>query len=70
MDKCIYCGSENLEKEMKIRGSKDIGNIHFQYSMMGMEKEDILVDLCKNCGTISRFYVKNANRDWFKGFGK
>ena len=70
MDKCIYCGSENLEKELKIRGSKDIGNIHFQYSMLGMENEDIFVDLCKDCGSITRFYVKNTNRDWYRGLGK
>jgi predicted nucleic-acid-binding Zn-ribbon protein len=70
MNKCIYCGSENLEKELKTKGSKSIGNIHFQYSPMGMESEEILADLCKDCGSISRFYVKNTNRDWFKGFGK
>lgn len=70
MDKCIYCGSENLEKELKIKGSKSIGNIHFQYSILGNESEEIFADLCKNCGSITRFYVKETNHDWFKGFCK
>lgn len=30
MDKCIYCGSENLDKGILIRGSKDIGHIHLE----------------------------------------
>lgn len=69
-DKCIYCGSENLEKELTIKGSKGIGNLHFQFSMLGMSSEEILSDLCKDCGSITRFYVKSTDRDWFKGLGK
>ena len=70
MDSCMYCKSGNIEKGLKMRGSKQIGNLHFQYSALGTEAEEILADLCRDCGSITRFYVANAKRDWFKGLGK
>ena len=73
MNKCIYCGSENLEKELPMRGSKSIGNLHFNYAndarlaaMFATENEIIFADLCNDCGSITRFYVKNTKRFWNK----
>jgi hypothetical protein len=72
MDKCIYCGSENLDKGLLIRGSKDIGHIHFECTestggfAMFAKPEVILADLCKACGSISRMYVKNAEHAFLK----
>jgi hypothetical protein len=75
MDKCIYCGSENLDKGLLIRGSKDIGHLHFECTektgglAMFSQPEAVLADLCKDCGSISRFYVKNANHTFLKDKG-
>jgi hypothetical protein len=72
MDKCIYCQGSNLDKGILIRGSKDIGHIHFECTestgglAMFAKPEHILADLCKDCGSITRFYVKNANHTFLK----
>jgi len=72
MDKCIYCGSSNLDKGLLMRGSKDIGHLHFECteSTGGLaiftKPEQILADLCKDCGSISRMYVKNAEHMFLK----
>jgi hypothetical protein len=72
MDKCIYCQSSNLDRGIKMRGSKDIGHLHFECTestgglAMFAKPEEILADLCKDCGSISRLYVKNANHMFLK----
>jgi len=73
MDKCIYCQSINLDKGLKIRGSKDIGHIHFEYTedktgffSSRIKSEEIFADLCKDCGSITRFYVNDTKRNWYK----
>ena len=86
MNKCIYCQSENLERGLVIRGSREIGHLHFEggidFDKMEKEKgaripafakkmasslatvsqpETIYADLCRDCGSISRFYIKNKD---------
>ena len=72
MDKCIYCQSSNLDKEIVIRGSKDIGHIHFECTENSggfaafSKPELIYADLCKDCGSIARFYVNNTEHTFSK----
>jgi hypothetical protein len=72
MDNCIYCKSENLDKGILIKGSKDTGHIHFECTEItgGLavfaKPENILADLCKDCGSITRFYMKNTNHTFLK----
>ena len=72
MDKCIYCQSENLDKGLVMRGSKYIGHLHFECTentggLAAFAKpEVILADLCKDCGSITRLYVNNANHTFLR----
>ena len=73
MDKCIYCQSSNIDKGLKMRGSKDIGHLHFECTektgglAMFSNPEEILAELCKDCGSITKFYVNNTKHRFYKG---
>lgn len=65
MKSCIYCGSENLEKG--IRASSDDSyklGLRYRKMFISVGFEEIYADLCKDCGSISRFYVRDTNREW------
>jgi len=65
---CPHCGSSNIEESVSIGQSAEIGNIGPKYKkgwMMGVAQ--LYGDLCKNCGTITRFFIKErTDLNWDK----
>jgi hypothetical protein len=66
MDKCIYCGSANLQQQVDVAQRNEIGAIGLSYKVnfLFYGVESFYADLCKDCGTVSRLYVKNSDRNW------
>jgi len=51
---------------IKVVKSVDTGWVGFFYKAAGpfVGTEPLLADLCQNCGTVARFWVKNSRRRW------
>ncbi len=73
INKCIYCGSEDIERGVKFlrTGSSvrfDVGPVYnTNDSLLGkvQECERTYVDICKSCGSL-RLWIWDTNRDWAK----
>lgn len=68
MKNCIYCNSTNIQSEIKLnQGTAEPGEIGLEYRakffIHGVEP--IYVELCKDCGSINRLYIKNSERNWY-----
>ncbi|MDD4088217.1 MAG: hypothetical protein PHS04_08660 [Tissierellia bacterium] len=62
MDKCIYCGSNRIEKELTVgTGNYKTGLKYLNF--VAPQVEWFYADLCKDCGSI-RIYVKETDRNW------
>jgi hypothetical protein len=66
MEKCIYCNSANLQRNVLVKQRVEVGAIGLEYKankiLHGVEP--FYADLCLDCGSISRLYVKNTARNW------
>lgn len=62
---CPYCGSKNIKKELAVGTSIQNSSLGIKYKpFLTTYYEDIYVDLCIDCGSITRFYIKNTDRPW------
>ena len=64
INKCIYCGSEKLIKNVRIGLTAEIGDIGPEYGNILVGTEQMFADICGDCGSISRFHIKDVNRKW------
>jgi hypothetical protein len=66
MDKCIYCNSQNIKTNIEVGQTAEAGAIGLVYRtkfvISGVEA--FYADLCLDCGSIARLYVKNRDRNW------
>ncbi len=66
MGNCIYCGSANIVRNIKIGQTADAGRIGLAYRtrfvVTGMEA--VLADLCDDCGSLLRIFVDAPGRKW------
>lgn len=66
MDHCIYCNSTNLQRDLRIGLQAEVGTIGLEYTTKFIfgGVEPVYAELCKDCGSITRFYLKNIERNW------
>lgn len=67
--KCPFCGSNRIEKGIQ---TAEIGNIGLRYVTAKVIKvvgtTEVYSDLCLNCGTIVRTYIKgDTDKQWYHG---
>jgi hypothetical protein len=67
MKNCIYCNSTNIQSDIMVdQNTAEPGKIglkyHTQFLVMGVEP--LYAELCKDCGSITRIYLKEVNRNW------
>ena len=66
MKNCIYCNSTNIQSGVEVGQSAEVGTLglkyHTKFLVLGVEA--FYADLCKDCGSITRLYLKNVNRNW------
>jgi hypothetical protein len=65
-DVCAHCGSSDFHRGIPIAGFVNAGRGDVSLSVKDWFRyhERLLCDLCKQCGTVNRLYVQNANRNW------
>ena len=63
---CVFCGSGDLIRGVRIGQTAEVGNIGPQYRIAFIVNatEPLFSDFCNECGTVSRLYVKNTKRKW------
>ena len=66
MNKCQYCNSTNLQADITIGESAEVGAIGLQYKtkFIVIGVEPFYAELCQDCGSINRLYVKKTARKW------
>lgn len=62
---CHHCGSEDVLRNVKTGITATAGRIglSFRVGILG-GTEPFIADLCRQCGTIVRLYVRMPNRRW------
>jgi hypothetical protein len=65
-DRCPYCGGSDLVRGSKLGMTAEVGAIgpSFNGAWIFGGTEPLYVDLCRACGTVTRIYVKEPNRNW------
>lgn len=63
---CPECGSTDTVKSVGIAKMTEAGSIGLGYSTEYFVKasEPLVVDLCRECGTVVRLYVKKTDKRW------
>jgi transcription elongation factor Elf1 len=63
---CPECGGTNISKSIGIAKMTEAGAIGLGHNTDYFVKatEPLAADLCRNCGTVVRLYVKKADRRW------
>ncbi len=66
MKNCIYCSSTNIQSDILIDQNTTVpGGIGLKYrAKILVCVEPVYAELCKDCGSIIRIYVKNTDRNW------
>jgi hypothetical protein len=64
--KCPYCGGVDVVRAVKLSQPVEAGDIGLQHrkALVFTATETLYADLCKTCGSITRFYVKETDRNW------
>lgn len=64
--KCPACGSVDIMRNITMSQAFEVGSTGLEYKKGVVLRaiEDLLADLCKHCGTVVRFHVKNPDRKW------
>ena len=63
---CPYCGGTDIVRDLRVEKSAEAGWVGLDYKALGPLRgtEPLLADLCRTCGTVCRFHVKNTARKW------
>lgn len=64
--KCQTCGSADIVRNIIMSQAVEVGSTGLEYkaALLIAKTEDLLADLCRQCGTILRLHVKNPDRRW------
>ncbi len=70
--KCPFCGSERIEEGIAWGQTAEVGNIGLQYVDGKVIKivgtKEAYSDLCLDCKTIVRTYIKGeTDKQWYHG---
>jgi transcription elongation factor Elf1 len=65
-DRCPECGGADIVKCVGISKMTEAGSIGLGYNTEYFVKssEPLVVDLCQDCGTVVRLYVKKTGKRW------
>jgi hypothetical protein len=63
---CAECGGTDIAKSIGIAKMTEAGSIGLGHDTDYFVKatEPLVVDLCRNCGTVVRLYVKRPQKRW------
>jgi hypothetical protein len=63
---CPHCGSTEIKPGVEMNQGIEVGPFGLAFTgfahLRGTER--LLADLCLNCGTVTRFFVRNTQKKW------
>lgn len=65
--KCTHCGGSNVICGVRVDQTADAGRIGLAYKtkFVVIGTEPFYADVCDDCGTIVRLYIKTRGRTWY-----
>lgn len=65
--KCPHCGGSNIAANVSVGQTAEVGKIGLSYKtrFFVIGTEPFYADVCKDCGTVARIYVKATDRNWY-----
>ncbi|MBP7529665.1 MAG: hypothetical protein KA801_17215 [Syntrophorhabdaceae bacterium] len=65
--KCAHCGGSNVVCGVRVDQTADAGRIGLAYKtkFVVIGTEPFHADVCDDCGTVVRLYVKTPGRTWY-----
>ena len=66
--RCPHCGNGDVITGLKVNQNAEVGRIGLAYkaALLFVGTEELRADLCRACGTVVRFFVKDASRNWIR----
>lgn len=63
---CQYCGNSNIQRNIQIGVNAEADSIGLEYytKFVVIGTEAFLADLCLDCGSVVRLFVKNPQQKW------
>jgi len=65
---CPDCGSSDIATGLVLSQNVEAGPFGILYRAVGVFRgtERLQADLCRNCGSVTRMFVKNFQRNWIR----
>lgn len=65
---CLECGSTDIIVGIAVTKTAETGHIGLSYKALAILRgtEQLYADLCKQCGTVVRFYVRETDKPWIQ----
>ena len=65
---CPDCGSGDVVSGISVRQTAEASDIGLNYKALGILRGTVpmYADLCRQCGTIVRFFVREKDKPWIK----
>lgn len=63
---CTECGSTDIAAGIRVSKTAETGSIGLTYKTLGIlhATAPLYADLCRQCGTVARFFVREPDRPW------
>jgi hypothetical protein len=65
---CSHCGGRNIVTGLKLGLTAEVGSVGpaFRAAWILRGNESLYIDLCGDCGTVTRAYVKETDKNWIR----
>jgi hypothetical protein len=65
---CPHCGRRNIVRGLKLGLTAEVGSVGpaFKAGWIASGTEPLYIDLCGACGTVTRAYVKETDKNWIR----
>ncbi len=66
--RCPYCGNNDIVTGLKYNLNAEVGPFGLSYRALGpfSGTERLYADLCRDCGTVVRSYVRKPKQNWIQ----
>lgn len=66
---CPACGSTNIIAGVAVTKTAEAGSVGLSYRSLAIFRgtAPLYADLCRQCGTVVRLFVRDVNKPWVQG---
>lgn len=64
---CSHCGSDRIVRGVRLGQEAEAGSVGLSYQsvLILTGTEPLVADLCDECGTVARLYVRKVGKRWW-----